>query len=250
MKCLEIKDLPKAFTLAEVLITLAVIGIVAALTIPVLVQNADERATVTTLKKVYSTLSSAYKLAEQEYGSPDTWGATVSTSPQPLSYLAPYLKVEKDCLDGSQGCFPRNTMYYYLATSKGAYGIIDQTPRSKLRLSGNISIYVGGVYPNCNGSIGPTDALKNICADYYVDINGDKGPNIFGKDLFDFMLSKHGGIIPAGVPQQSGWYYFSNDCKDKDSTFGIGCAAWIIYNENMDYLHCKNLGWTSPTKCQ
>ena len=43
-----------AFTLAEVLITLAVIGIVAAITIPALVNNYRERVTVTGLKKMYS----------------------------------------------------------------------------------------------------------------------------------------------------------------------------------------------------
>ena len=43
-----------AFTLAEVLVTLGIIGVVAAMTLPALVQNYKEKATVTQLKKVYS----------------------------------------------------------------------------------------------------------------------------------------------------------------------------------------------------
>lgn len=235
------------FTLAEVLITLGVIGVVAALTIPILVQNANERATVVALKKAYSVLSSAYKLAEQENGTPDTWGIVDVSSPQPISYIAPYFKLDKDCTDASRGCFPRNGVYSYLASSKGIYGTLDNLATSSLRIPGNILVKIGGAYANCSGSYGP-NALGNICVTYYVDVNGDKGPNTFGKDTFVFLLTKT-GIIPNGVPSQNGWYYFANDCQDKDNTFGIGCTAWVIYNENMDYLHCSDLGWGTKTKC-
>ena len=49
-----------AFTLAEVLITLGIIGVVAAMTMPSLIQNYQEKATVTKLKKCYSLVSQAY----------------------------------------------------------------------------------------------------------------------------------------------------------------------------------------------
>ena len=64
----------KGFTLAEVLITLGIIGVVAALTIPTLVQKYDERATVVKVKQFYSDFSEAYKLAVIENGTIDTWG--------------------------------------------------------------------------------------------------------------------------------------------------------------------------------
>jgi len=63
----------QGFTLAEVLITLGIIGIIAEMTIPTLVQKADERAIIVALKKNYSVLSSAYKLAENDEGTPDNW---------------------------------------------------------------------------------------------------------------------------------------------------------------------------------
>lgn len=236
-----------AFTLAEVLITLAVIGIVAALTIPLLIQNSDERATVVALKKAYSVLTNACNLAIQENGPPDTWGIVDVTSPQPISYLAPYLKIDKDCTDGSRGCFPTNTVYSYLALSKGIYGILDNVADSSLRLPGNILVKVGGAYPNCSGSYGP-NTLSNICAIYYVDVNGNKGPSTFGKDTFTFLLTRT-GIVPNGIPSQTNWYYFTNDCKDSSNTFGLGCTAWVIQNGNLDYLHCNNLSWTGPTSC-
>ena len=67
-----------AFTLAEVLITLGIIGIVAAMTIPSLVQDYREKAQVTRVKKFYSVFSQAYTMALQDNGPFDTWGLSDS----------------------------------------------------------------------------------------------------------------------------------------------------------------------------
>lgn len=60
-----------AFTLAEVLITLGIIGIVAAMTIPTLTQRYREKVLINRLKDTYSIFSQAYKLAVNEYDSPE-----------------------------------------------------------------------------------------------------------------------------------------------------------------------------------
>ena len=64
----------KGFTLAEVLITIGIIGVVAALTLPPLIQDYREQATVTRVKKFYSVFSQAYAMAVQENGTIDNWG--------------------------------------------------------------------------------------------------------------------------------------------------------------------------------
>src|SRR5574344_1226697 len=61
-----------AFTLAEVLITLGIIGVVAALTIPTLINSYQEKATITALKKFYSVASQACLLAKVENGEINT----------------------------------------------------------------------------------------------------------------------------------------------------------------------------------
>lgn len=66
----------QGFTLAEVLITLGIIGIVAAMTIPNLIQKINEKRTVSKLIAAQSILSRAIKLAEEEYGTVDGWGCT------------------------------------------------------------------------------------------------------------------------------------------------------------------------------
>lgn len=62
------------FTLAEVLITLGIIGIVAAMTLPSLVGKYKEKQRVTQLKKAYSILNQAFLMAVKDYGTPDNWG--------------------------------------------------------------------------------------------------------------------------------------------------------------------------------
>ena len=56
------------FTLAEVLITLVVIGIIAAITVPVVMANHKRTETASKLKKFYATMSEAIKLSEIENG--------------------------------------------------------------------------------------------------------------------------------------------------------------------------------------
>ncbi len=73
------------FTLAEVLITLGIIGVVAALTIPTLVQNYQEKVTVNKVKKMYSTLSNAYELIKIDNGDYSQWGIGTDTKDDALS---------------------------------------------------------------------------------------------------------------------------------------------------------------------
>ena len=63
----------KAFTLAEVLITLGIIGVVAAMTIPTLIQNSFEKKVVSQLKETQSIISQTVRMAEEEYGDIEGW---------------------------------------------------------------------------------------------------------------------------------------------------------------------------------
>lgn len=62
-----------AFTLAEVLITLGIIGVVAAMTLPILLQKYTNRVVETRLAKFYSTINQAIKISENEYGDKRDW---------------------------------------------------------------------------------------------------------------------------------------------------------------------------------
>lgn len=69
-----------AFTLAEVLITLGIIGVVAAITLPSLIQNYREKQRITQLKKAYSVMQNAFLMAKEDYGEVTDWGLTITNT--------------------------------------------------------------------------------------------------------------------------------------------------------------------------
>ena len=247
-----------AFTLAEVLITLGIIGVVAALTIPPLIQRSQEQNAVVQLKKTYTTLSNAYNRAVAENGDPIGWGLTSTSNYDPIisekmmGYFTPYLNVAKDCGSASAntGCFP-NGIYQYRDASNAWTNWVNINTNSagqlaRVRLADGSGLAM--VYPeangNCNYNYGPTPALQSRCGDIYVDIDGLKGRSMVGVDLFKFYLTNY-GIIPAGTASET-QAKFSTACL---TSGGWGCTAWVLYNGNMDYMKCGGLAWGGQTSC-
>ena len=96
------------FMLAEVLITLGIIGVVAALTLPVLIQNYQKKATATSVKKAYSELNQIIESAKADYGDPSGWSyyEQANLAEWVQTYIEPYVKVvgHKSC-GTNERCF-------------------------------------------------------------------------------------------------------------------------------------------------
>ena len=93
----------KAFTLAEVLITLGIIGVVAAMTIPNLIAKLDHNGKISKLRKAQSIINQAIKLSVNENGDYEGWDNTLRTKDYVQTYLAPYMKIAVWC-DTAQKC--------------------------------------------------------------------------------------------------------------------------------------------------
>lgn len=241
------KNACAAFTLAEVLIVLGIIGIIAELTIPDLYANFQAQVTVTRLKKSYSVLSQAYTMAVSENGSPDTWGLTTDGSGATvmLGKLKTYLKVTKDCGTGGN-CFPDVDYKHFHVASLWGNGNTD-SGIAKCDLADGTILAAIVSSSDCSTNFGNSSDLQSICGYYYVDINGFNGPNQVGKDFFLIYLTKN-GLIPTGTSDETK-YGFTNGCTDANAS-GWGCTAWTIYNGNTDYLTCpSSLSWTGNIKC-
>ena len=217
------KQFNKAFTLAEVLITLVIIGVVAALAISPLINTYVESSTVSKVKKGLSMLGQAKKLAEVQNGSVEGWnfgeGNTAETAAQFWQYIKPHLSISKDCGTGTDcyqdtGVYQLNGAFHknYSTDDKFYKFILSDGSVMWLRTasSGRCSITEGGI--------------DNVCACFFYDVNGDKKPNTFGRDVFLYVLN------PDGV------YPNMTDNCNKHSA-GWGCTAYIIKNSNMKYLH-------------
>lgn len=163
----------KAFTLAEVLITLAIIGVVAAMTIPTLISKYQEKQIVTALKKAYSMLSQAYTVVVAENGVPLSWDLTgddSTTSAEKLTDIfKQYLKIQKDCRSTGKGCFP--DVAYKTPDGTGFVNLNNTnitSHLSKVMLNDGMSMYFQ-VPKNA-------DCKNTICGTIAVDVNGFSGP--------------------------------------------------------------------------
>ena len=244
-----------AFTLAEVLITLGIIGVVAAMTLPTLINNYQAKETVTRLKKVYSIVNQAYLQAQNDLGTIDNWGISnsshvvdpdtgeINNSEETVksmnlfwSTFESYLKTLKRCLDYENQCKP------YAVSQLGSNSI--STMREPKLILNDGAIFSGGWIDNINCN------KNEICGNFSVDLNGLNRPNIVGRDIFYFYIYKN-KILPMGQTDDTK-YSFDNYClaNTAKNYNGYGCTAWVIYNENMDYLKCDDLSWSGKHKCK
>ncbi len=243
-----------AFTLAEVLITLGVIGIVAAMTLPTLIQHRQEKITVNQLKKSYSILQQVYDRIVFETGS-EPKDRCMSGMYEENSHIimankfAPYLNIAQNCIGKDSAytqkhCTDSGTANSGVSTS---VRLIDGTTMN-FRLWNGQSNWVWGT----------SKPLGAVCGRITVDVNGPKSPNKSGFDQFGFYLTNY-GIVPVGTQAESE-HAFEKFCNqavapwgtDLGGNFsnGYGCTAWVLFNENQDYLHCSDLGWNKKSRCK
>jgi len=212
-----------AFTLAEVLITLGIIGIVSAMTIPTLISKINEIKYRTTLTKTYSTFSQALKLAEvqDDYFAGWNYEHTSSFTQEVCNKLAEHIKMGQICgtapgcwrqtygNNGQPALYTRPTGLfqenYTFITNNGVFVALD------IWETVNITKYTGVQKGLLDGNAHLVIA---------VDVNGERLPNKLGKDVYMFVLTSN-GLVPAGVDNNS------ENCE-KYINYNWDCAAKVI----------------------
>jgi len=178
----------EAFTLAEVLMTLLIIGIVASLTIPALINDTQDAELNTALKKVYAELSAATKQIIFDNGG--TFKGILSSDNDNIglrNVYAAHLSYIKSCDDArSEGCWhPLNTNGG-IWKNLGGFPTDGYTIHSGFILNNGIFVNLVSINKACSNSSYYTKPA--ICAWIIVDVNGFKKPNITGKDIFYFYI--------------------------------------------------------------
>ena len=195
-------------------------------------------------------MQQAYLMAKQEYGSPTEWDLNmdlnsdnedVDDTKNFLYYLKDYLKITKYC-GGAPGCW-ENT--YKLSGTELFQRHDEQRRYAKAILGDGEAILTYVLSSDCTYLYGN---IKDICGFYRIDVNGSRKPNTMGRDVFTFYITKE-RIVPAGTAEETGSASFESSCADVSTHEGRGCTAWVLYNENMDYLHCSNLSLNGKKTC-
>ena len=237
------------FTLAEVLITLGIIGVVAAMTLPSVILNYQKNVTVTQLKKAYTTISQAFMMAQSDYGDMSGWdyvgfdldSSEVSGTLNNFAnkYLIPYIQKVENCPSGTSG---RTKCSYEIYNRDGsvrrsAY----QGSSNDYRFIMNDGMVVQLAYNNDGGTNDTGEVHYGSALFIHIDINGKKGPNMVGRDFFYLildtnatkvsMLGLNDGDQKAGPQTRENLLNHMRGCNSSDTSQGRAyCGALIQYD--------------------
>lgn len=220
----------KGFTLAEVLITLGIIGVIAAFTIPTLMQRIGNIALEKAFVKSYSMLSQAYSLSTVNSG--DVVSSFGGSQANFFNSFKDTLKVVKHCpINSDDSCWPA---YKDLSTAHatGAYSADWDTYDTAI-LSDGATVLFRLDDADCMNSYG-TDAYSKGCGFIIVNVNGAQGPNIIGKDVFGFYVTQS-GVKPYGATEDSNWGDYCSSASASNGYAGMGCAAKVLKEGAINY---------------
>lgn len=202
----------KAFTLAEVLITLGVIGIVVAMTLPALIGNYQKKVLETRYKRSVAVISNAvdYMMAKNEvYGDMSALPIfqcqdTKCIADEFASYIPTVLKANFDDyyvdLDLRFLQYKTNPAYSPIASAffPPAYAgmVVNGQYWNIAFLSGGLFVTNDGAYYGVIGFVNEdTGSRENPNSMVLIlDVNGAQSPNIVGHDFFELLVNKHGKV--------------------------------------------------------
>ena len=222
-----------AFTMAEVLITLGIIGIVAAMTLPSLINNYKPKELETGFKKNYSAINQAINMYTADTG--EILHADELGTVELKKILLKYMDVLHECgaAWGSKDCI-------YNASNQEERSKIYKTYNGK-KYIGNLNLFDDGQLVLKDGTLILIENQGITDKEVYIsfDVNGyRKSPNKYGHDLFTFQLMNDGRLLPMGAEGTD----FTNDVtycsySSGHDFNGISCAVKAIYDIN----YFKNL---------
>lgn len=227
----------RGFTLAEVLITLGIIGVVAAMTIPTLISKIQKRTIEAQIKENYAMLAQTMRFAEyDDVGSlPISANNTASMKKWFDQFLAPYLKVEQVCFQ-TAGCWHKRGVVKTLNNGVPTFETNVGKDESTIGWATMTFRTAKGAYFNMDGSSpGTTQSLFGVNSkvptlQFYFDVNGDRQPNKIGKDIYIMIYDPDKGFVPAGSDRTLA--QIKQNCETGN---GYWCLTYV-----------KNNGWVIP----
>lgn len=224
------------FTLAEVLITLGIIGIVAAMTLPALIQKNKRAELQSGLKTGYSLLQQALQRMNADNGYP-----VIPANYPSRTFKNEFIKYFDNPIDCQWGGTKGTTNSVLCGRGEnitgddGSVRALIQQYKTYNKASNTISSVPldDGQFVLKNGMLVMIENQNTSTIFISIDINSIvKKPNIWGQDLFTFQIMSDGKLMPMGA---DGTNYKAKDYCSKTSTNilnGIACTQRALTDES------------------
>lgn len=206
------------------------------MTIPTLIHSYQKRVMESVLKEDYSTLQQVMRLniyddLALDPNIPDNLAGVKDWF---FTYLAPHLKYEQVCFE-TKGCWhdkrhTRNLLGNKASGSRIGLGLGGGI--MTVRLPNGSNLCIDGFRPEHLKKIFGVD-LNDSGVVVYADVNGDRNPNVIGKDIFVFVFTDQ-GLVPAGYSETPAEYHKNCSKNAKGANAGYFCgmrikeSGWII----------------------
>lgn len=219
------------------MITLGVIGVVAAITIPSIVQNQQKRKIESLLKEDYAIIQQVMKFTEYDDVSLDL-SVPDSLAGMKLwfeTFMAPHLKYVSVCYDKA-GCWQDKGPTRTLKGGNASWnrtGIGIGSGILTVKLSNGTNLCIDGFKKDDMKNWFGTNTTSSSLV-VYIDANGDSLPNVIGKDIFILVWTPD-GLFPAGVNETNEKVNQNCSALANDSNAGYYCL-----------MRVKNNGWVIP----
>ncbi|CCX80557.1 unknown [Clostridium sp. CAG:715] len=220
-----------AFTLAEVLITLGIIGVVAAMTMPTLINNINKKHWITGYKKAFSELSQIHQLLNSETGGSYMAECNDFDDVCLKNLFAEKMKVVEYCKETVPNKCQESSTYLNGKTRgiNQSTDVNDTWPTIvtasgysvKFRFHGN----------DCSEFIEGYSQKLPTCGWMQIDVNGLKRPNVVGKDIYFLNIFKN-KLFPRYSNELNGQFVselyetLKEDCENGE---GVGCSTIYLY---------------------
>lgn len=216
-----------AFTLAEILVTLTILGVVAAMVIPSLINSINNEKLVVALKKSYSSLSYATQMIMAENGGTMKGFCADSDNTCARDAFTKYIKEMKKCESGSYlgKCWHENSGEHISKYLNGAVITTWGSGDVAAITADGAFMKFSYTHNNCDGNVVPHPLNNDIsCTQITLDTNGFTPPNIVGKDIFRFAVIEN-KVVPLGSE------------LDAASCTGVGwgCASKVLTEGVINY---------------
>lgn len=223
----------KGFTLAEILVTLTIVGVVSAIVLPQFVTNAHNRANAAKLSSIISDYENVFAMMMLKENADDFFDTRFGSA------------YNKKNVENMRKELSAYTKVLRATSSLTDFGYVSSTPFYTISggtPSGNMNLVAATSTPGGANLLFQEIPSGKSYSTLFIDVNGNGVPNKYGRDVFAFALNNEGRLYPFGSENAAETLGVSNPgsytWQSDDATYGctgtgydgLGCTGKLVEN--------------------